>query len=36
MAGVIGVITRLRNPLLAPLRDSQNPGLKIFIHPGFR
>jgi len=25
MAGVLGVITRLRNPLLAPLRDSPKP-----------
>ncbi len=26
MAGILGVITRLRNPLLAPLRDSPKPG----------
>jgi len=25
MAGFLGVITRLRNPLLAPLRDSPKP-----------
>ncbi len=31
MAGFLGVITRLRNPLLASLRDSPKPRLEIFL-----
>jgi len=30
MAGLLGVITRLRNPLLAPLRDSPKPRPEYF------
>ena len=31
MAGVLGVITRLRNPLLASLRDSPKPRPEILL-----
>jgi len=36
MAGVLGVITRLRNPLELRFVIHQNPGLIAFDYPGFR